>query len=92
MSAFETLGLPETATPDDVKARWRELASEHHPDKGGDAEQFHEYRTAYEKALREASEPKPCDSCYGSGKQTVRRGFAQTKIVCKTCGGSGVKV
>lgn len=90
VSAFETLGLPETATPEEVKARWRELASEHHPDKGGDAEKFDEYRQAYERAYREASEPKPCQPCGGSGKRVVQRGFAQIKLPCEACNGSGV--
>lgn len=92
MNAFETLGLPESATPDEVKARWRELASEHHPDKGGDGETFDEYRKAYEKALVEASQPKPCDACFGSGKKSVQRGFNQIKLPCAACNGTGVKL
>ena len=90
-SPFETLGLPDTATPDEVKARWRELASEHHPDNGGDADRFHECRKAYEQAHALASEPKPCDHCGGSGKISVARGFNQVKLPCNPCDGTGVK-
>ena len=55
---FETLGLPSTATVDEVKAKWKSLASQHHPDKGGDAETFNSMRQAYKKALELASKPK----------------------------------
>lgn len=34
--AFRTLGLDEGADAATIKARWRRLSQEHHPDKGGD--------------------------------------------------------
>ena len=46
MNPFAVLGLEDTASPDEVKARWRSLASEHHPDNGGNAERFDECRKA----------------------------------------------
>jgi hypothetical protein len=49
---WEVLGLPEGATAEQVKARYRELALRHHPDRGGDPEQFHCVRSAYEEARR----------------------------------------
>jgi DnaJ-class molecular chaperone len=91
MNPFQVLGLEENATPDEVKARWRTLASEHHPDNGGDAERFDECRKAYEQAHALASEPKPCNACGGVGKITEARGFNQVKITCNACGGSGVQ-
>lgn len=87
--AFDVLELPVNATVVEVKGRWRELAARHHPDKGGDAEQFDTYRKAYESALREAQAPKPCPSCNGTGQHIVRRGFAQAKLPCGLCGGTG---
>lgn len=89
MNPFEVLGLAETATPDEVKARWRELASEHHPDNGGEAERFDECRKAYQQAYATAMEPKPCNNCGGDGKITVTRGFNQVKLPCNACDGTG---
>lgn len=45
--AFEKLGLPDTATPDEVKAKWRELCMIHHPDRGGNPVEFDEVRRAF---------------------------------------------
>lgn len=89
MRCFETLGLRDDALPSEVKARWRELASEHHPDKGGDAEVFNEYRQAYEAALHEASQPVQCQACNGKGKRMVQRGFHQVRLPCDDCDGKG---
>lgn len=87
--AWQLLGLPETATPEQVKARWRELAAIHHPDRGGNAVDFTTYRRAYQEALREAEVPKPCKSCKGLGKQKVSHGFYSTEVVCPQCKGAG---
>lgn len=89
VSPFDTLGLPETATAAEVETRWRTLRAELHPDKGGDADQFHEAQKAYTKALAIANEPKICEPCGGAGKVTVARGFNQVKLPCEACGGSG---
>ena len=37
---FEVLGLPKTASPDDIRRAFRRLALETHPDQGGDASAF----------------------------------------------------
>lgn len=87
--AFETLGLPETATPDEVKAKWRELCMVHHPDRGGDPVEFNEIRRAYKIAMKEASEPKPCGTCAGAGKVKQTHGWNSIELPCPACGGSG---
>jgi len=87
--AFATLGLPDTATPDEVKAKWRELCSIHHPDRGGNAVEFNTIRKAYKAAMEEASAPKPCASCDGSGKVKVNNGWSSIAMPCQVCGGSG---
>jgi DnaJ family protein A protein 2 len=45
---YETLGVPKTATPDEIKKAYRKLAVKHHPDKGGDPEKFKDINAAYE--------------------------------------------
>jgi DnaJ-class molecular chaperone len=88
---FETLGLPPTATVDEVKARWKALASQHHPDRGGDAEVFNTMRQAYNEALKKASKPKKCQGCNGTGKQSVKEAwsFHSIEMRCKACKGRG---
>jgi curved DNA-binding protein len=44
---YQTLGVPRTATADDIKRAYRRLASQHHPDKGGDKARFQEIQEAY---------------------------------------------
>jgi len=86
---FDTLGLPDTCTLEDVERRWKQLASEFHPDKGGDAEKFIEYREAYQQARLIVVEPKPCRTCNGSGKITKNYGFNSMSVFCDDCGGIG---
>lgn len=87
--AFATLGLPETATPDEVKAKWRELCMIHHPDRGGNAVEFNEIRKAYKVAMEEASAPKACPQCNGTGKTKQTTGWSSIDMPCPACGGSG---
>jgi len=46
-AAFDTLDLPRDATPDDVKAAYRDRIKDVHPDHGGDEEAFRRVREAY---------------------------------------------
>lgn len=87
--AFTTLDLPVTATPSEVKARWRVLCGIHHPDRGGNAVDFTTYRKAYKTAYEEASQPKVCKTCEGAKTVSVTRGFSSIEVTCAKCGGSG---
>lgn len=87
--AFTTLGLPDTATPEEVKAKWRELCMIHHPDRGGNPCEFNEIRKAYKIAMEEASQPKPCQTCNGIGKVKQSSGWSSIDLPCSACGGSG---
>jgi DnaJ-class molecular chaperone len=45
---FEVLGVGETSTQDEIKKAYRNLAKEHHPDKGGDEKKFKSISEAYD--------------------------------------------
>ncbi|MEC4271994.1 DnaJ C-terminal domain-containing protein [Adlercreutzia sp. R25] len=45
---YKTLGVPRTATADEIKKAFRKLARKHHPDAGGDEAKFKELNEAYE--------------------------------------------
>lgn len=47
------LGVPGRPTLEDVEDAYRRLRSLHHPDRGGEAEDFHAVQVAYEQAHRE---------------------------------------
>lgn len=84
MDAFTTLGLTGDASLDDIKARWRQLSMEHHPDRGGDPAKFHAARLAYKEAYAEAM-ARPCQLCNGTGKVWVVRGFSSISMPCQAC-------
>lgn len=44
---YNTLGVPKSAGDDEIKRSYRRLASQHHPDKGGDTAKFQEIEEAY---------------------------------------------
>eukprot|EP00616_Rhizochromulina_sp_CCMP1243_P009368 CAMPEP_0118998370 /NCGR_PEP_ID=MMETSP1173-20130426/63039_1 /TAXON_ID=1034831 /ORGANISM="Rhizochromulina marina cf, Strain CCMP1243" /LENGTH=414 /DNA_ID=CAMNT_0006949861 /DNA_START=53 /DNA_END=1297 /DNA_ORIENTATION=+ len=45
---YETLGCEKSATAAEIKKAFRKLAVKHHPDKGGDPEEFKKIQAAYE--------------------------------------------
>jgi curved DNA-binding protein len=45
---YATLGVAKTATQDEIKRAFRRLASQHHPDKGGDTAKFQAIQAAYD--------------------------------------------
>lgn len=75
---YDRLGLPMDASGDDVKRAFRRLAVKHHPDKGGDAEEFKQIAHAYEVL----SDPKKRglydqlgDAAYENGQAGGDAGF-----------------
>jgi DnaJ-class molecular chaperone len=60
---YQTLGINRDATPDEIKRAYRKLASQHHPDKGGDKTRFQDIQAAYEALTN----PRPAqDSGFGA--------------------------
>jgi curved DNA-binding protein len=45
---YQTLGVGENASPDEIKRAYRSLANKHHPDKGGDQAIFKNVSVAYD--------------------------------------------
>lgn len=64
MDHYATLGVTKTATQDEIKRAFRKLASQHHPDKGGDTAKFQAIQAAYavlgdEQKRAEYDNPQP---------------------------------
>ena len=70
---YQTLGVDQNATPDQIKRAYRRLASQHHPDReGGDKNKFQEieqaYRTLSDPQLKARHDnPSPFGSGVGQG-------------------------
>jgi curved DNA-binding protein len=61
---YAALGVPRTATAAEIKQAFRKLASQHHPDKGGDTAKFQAIQAAYavlgdEQKRAEYDNPQP---------------------------------
>jgi len=48
MTHYDTLGVTEAVTPEELKSAFRKLAKTHHPDLGGDIGKFQQINEAYE--------------------------------------------
>lgn len=66
MSHYQTLGVAKTATPDEIKKAYRKLASQHHPDKGGDTATFQKIEEAY-RILSDPQQRQQYDSPMSQG-------------------------
>jgi DnaJ-class molecular chaperone len=82
MSALNNMNLLETATSDEVKKRFQQLAMKAHPDQGGTVEEFRQLRDTYYVALKESKRNTKCKTCNGTKRVRVKSSFG---TVCRTC-------
>lgn len=47
MNYYNTLGIKQSASDDEIKTAYRKMAMKHHPDRGGDEKKFKEIEEAY---------------------------------------------
>ena len=87
---FETLNLPETASPSEVRAAYWELAKKAHPDAGGSAEAFNALQAAHRAAM-DLAVATPCPTCRGRAVIHTQRGFNVLVSPCLPCNGTGKK-
>ena len=66
MDYYAILGVPRTATPDEIKRAYRRLAAQHHPDRGGDTAKFQELQQAYD-VLSDSSKRAQYDNPHPQG-------------------------
>ncbi len=74
MDLYAVLGVTKDATPDQIKKAYRKLASQHHPDKGGDKAKFQEIQSAYD-VLSDPDKRAQYDYPQPQGFQTGPGGF-----------------
>jgi DnaJ family protein A protein 2 len=75
MNYYKILGLNKNASQEDIKKRYRKLALEHHPDKGGDLEKFRQIQEAYEVLSNDNKKQE-----YDNNYQTRKMNDTQHKI------------
>ena len=76
---YATLGVTKTASADEIKRAYRKLASQHHPDKGGDTAKFQEIQTAYDtlsdpQKRQQHDNPNPFGGGFPGGHQAGFQG------------------
>lgn len=51
MNPYNVLSLNNDASIEEVKKAYRKLSLQHHPDKGGDSNEFHKIQSAYKDII-----------------------------------------
>jgi DnaJ-class molecular chaperone len=79
---YSTLDVPRTASQDEIKRAYRKLASQHHPDRGGNTQRFQEIQAAYDvlgdEVKRQAYDnPRPQFGGFGGFQQGTPFDFDQ---------------
>jgi len=82
MNPYEVLGVSKTATADEIKRQYRKLASQNHPDKGGDTARFQQIQSAYDilsdpEKKQELDNPRSKNFSFNFGQPNIEEIFAQ---------------
>jgi hypothetical protein len=78
-SDYEVLGVDRNATKGEIRRRWKAVAYELHPDRGGDPAEFAKVKTAHDNLLAVAY---GCNRCMDVGTLPSQRGFLLVRLVC----------
>ncbi len=73
-SYYDILGIAKGASADEIKRAYRKLASEHHPDRGGEASRFKEINEAYQ-VLSDSAKRSQYDQYGQTFEQAQRQGY-----------------
>lgn len=95
-SHYAVLGIAQTATSEEIRAAWRRLASQTHPDKvQGREDEYKDIARAYDALWHPISRGlydielrmlSKCQRCGGTGTVQKQKGFTQRVIVpCPEC-------
>ena len=86
---YQTLGVPRTASADEIKKAFRKLARKHHPDAGGDEAKFKEVNEAYE-VLSDDKKRELYDQYGTANENEIPRGWGGGNVSVEDIfGGSG---
>lgn len=98
---YTILEVDRSATEEEIKVAYYRKSTQHHPDRGGDADVMSsinraamvlldpQRRAAYDDELKLLAEL--CPTCDGAGRKWKQQGFnARKPVICKTCNGAGV--
>lgn len=85
---YKILGVPRTATADEIKKAFRKLARKHHPDAGGDEAKFKEINEAYE-VLSDDKKRKLYDQYGTASESQIPHGWGGSVNVDDIFGGGG---
>ena len=75
MDYYKIFGIEKNASPEDIKKAYRKLASQHHPDKGGDTAKFQQIQEAY-TILSDPQKKQQYDNSTTNGFSSDHFGFA----------------
>jgi curved DNA-binding protein len=70
---YDTLGVSETASDNEIKTAFRKLAAKHHPDKGGNENKFKEINEAYD-VLKNTKKRQEYDTMRKYGERSFGSG------------------
>jgi hypothetical protein len=80
---WKTLNLSPTKDQHAIEQAWRRLASQHHPDRGGDVELFRQARESYELALKLSSSVIPIVKVGPKVQISVSLGRSRVLAACE---------